>query len=93
MSSQNALQFMNKVSTDEALRAKLGEITARQREAMLAAIIELGAEAGFVFTAQEYQNATKEELERQHAAGKLSEADLRRVAAGATLAEYTVILG
>ncbi|MGE3809116.1 MAG: hypothetical protein AB7K24_31010, partial [Gemmataceae bacterium] len=49
-----------------------------------AAIVQVGAEAGFAFTGEEYQAAIKDELERQHAAGKLSEEQLLKVA-GATV--------
>ena len=45
-------------------------------------MVKVAAEAGFVFTAQEYEAAVKEELTKQHAAGELSAEQLETIAGG-----------
>ncbi|MGE3807339.1 MAG: Nif11-like leader peptide family natural product precursor [Gemmataceae bacterium] len=82
MSTKNVHDFIEKIRSDEAIQAKLMEITTKQREATLAAIVKVGAEAGFAFNADEYQTAIKEEAERQHAAGELDKQQLDAVVGG-----------
>ncbi|MGE3808503.1 MAG: Nif11-like leader peptide family RiPP precursor [Gemmataceae bacterium] len=82
MSTRSAHDFLQKVRSDAPLQAKLKAITAKGREALLAAVVQIAAEAGFVFTAEDYQAAIKKEVERQHAAGNLNEQQLREVVGG-----------
>ena len=82
MSMQTVRAFWQKAKQDPALQSKIAAIQAKERQATVAAVVKLAAEAGFVFTAQEYDAAVKEELARQHAAGELSEAELESVAGG-----------
>ena len=80
MSAQTVRDFWQKAKQDQGLQQKLDAIQERQRQATIAAVVKLAAEAGFAFTAQEYDAAVKEELARQHGAGELSDADLERIA-------------
>ncbi|MGE3808471.1 MAG: hypothetical protein AB7K24_27725, partial [Gemmataceae bacterium] len=73
---------------DEALRARLQAIDAPERQSALAAVVKLAAEAGFVFTAQSYDEALRGELAHQHSAEELDEQLLNQVAGGGfTLAQ------
>ena len=46
-------------------------------------LARVAGEAGFAFTAEEYQAAVKEELARRYAAAEIGEEQLHRVAGGA----------
>lgn len=56
MSVQNALEFLRQTREDESLR---NQIASLQSGTELESLAEIGAEAGFVFTADELQTAFK----------------------------------
>jgi predicted ribosomally synthesized peptide with nif11-like leader len=80
--SQAVRAFWQKAQQDAGLRNKLVAIQEKERQAIVAAVVKLAAEAGFAFTAEEFDAATKAELIRQHAAGELSDQALEALAAG-----------
>ena len=82
MSTEAVKKFWEKAQQDKALQAKLTNTQATEGQVALAAVIQLAADAGFAFTAVDYEAAIKEELARQHAAGELSERELADVAGG-----------
>jgi predicted ribosomally synthesized peptide with nif11-like leader len=82
MSVQTVRDFWRKVKDDAGLRQKLNAIQEKERQATVAAVVMLAADAGFKFAADEYDAAVKETLVRQHAAGELSEQQLAEVAGG-----------
>jgi len=82
MSTEAVKKFWQKAQQDKALQAKLAAIEEKERQATLAAVIQLGAESGFIFTGQQYDAAIKEELAKQHAARELSDKELADVAGG-----------
>jgi hypothetical protein len=91
MSTEAVKQFWQKANSDKALQAKLATIQGKERQAAIAAVVKLAAEVGFVFTAQEYDAAVKEELTRQHSAGELDERQLVDIAGGIGLASPATI--
>jgi predicted ribosomally synthesized peptide with nif11-like leader len=72
MSLEKAKSFLNKAEEDDALREKLEDL-----EGDSAAAVKLGAEHGFVFTAEEF-NAAMDELYY----GDLSDDELEDAAGG-----------
>jgi hypothetical protein len=56
MSLQAAMDFIRIAREDDALRARIGE---SDEEASLEAIAEIGAQAGFAFSAEELRSAFK----------------------------------
>src|SRR5262245_6924491 len=88
--STNAVKlFWQKAQQDKALQAKLAAIQAKDQQAAIVAVVKVATDAGFTFTAAEYDAAVKEELAKQHAAGELDEKQLQQVAGG--LAVYSVV--
>jgi len=82
MSIENAKAFIQAAREDEALREQLMTIRERDRDAAMASVMAIGAEKGFVFTAEEFTGSLSEEL---------SDEDLDKVAGGTlypTLASY-----
>lgn len=84
MSVERIQAFWQKVEQDPALRQKVEELKADGPEAAVAAVVRIAAEAGFAFTAAEYQAALKEELARGRADGELSVDELSAIAGGYT---------
>src|SRR5262245_11134225 len=82
MSSEAVQKFWQKAQQDPALLKKLTAIPPDDQQAAIATLVKVAAAAGFVFTAQEYDAAIKEELTRQHAAAELSDQQLEAVAGG-----------
>jgi predicted ribosomally synthesized peptide with nif11-like leader len=82
MSVQTVRNFWQKVNDDAELRQKLNAIQGKERQATVAAVTKLAAEAGFHFTAAEYDAAVKEDLLRQHAAEGLNDDELANVSGG-----------
>src|SRR5262245_29640949 len=82
MSTEAVKKFWQKAQHDKALQAKLAAIEAKHRQATVADIVKLAAEAGFTFTAAEYDAAVKETLVKEHAAGELTEEQLANLAGG-----------
>ena len=80
MSVQNIRAFWEKAQQDPALQQQLREIKGDAKEAVVADIVRVAAEAGFSFTAQEYEATVKEDLARRHAAGELFDEELSSVA-------------
>jgi predicted ribosomally synthesized peptide with nif11-like leader len=74
-------EFWRKVHQDPELKNQLVAIQGKEEQAVVAAVLKLAAEAGFVFTAQEYL-AAKEELARQHDASELTEEQLLLIVGG-----------
>src|SRR5262245_56725149 len=83
MSTEAVQKFWQKAQQDKALQAKLTAIPPEKLQAGVAALVKVAAEAGFLFTAQEYEAAVKKEVARQHAAGELTEGQLQQIAGGA----------
>src|SRR5262245_55478288 len=86
MSTAAVRAFRQKAQQDAELKKKLATIQAKGHTAV-AASVKLAGEAGFIFTAQEYDDALKEEIARQHAAAEMSEEQLGRVAGGNDLTQ------
>jgi hypothetical protein len=82
MSAQAVFDFWDKARQDPGLRAKLAALQGQDPPAALACLVHIAGQAGCRFTAEDYQQAVKEELARQHQAGPLSEGQLAAVAAG-----------
>ena len=61
---------------------KLEAIQEKERQTAVAAVVKLAAEAGFAFTAEEYETAVKKTLAERHAADQLDEAELGMIAGG-----------
>jgi predicted ribosomally synthesized peptide with nif11-like leader len=59
MSVENVKAFFQRVQSDAELRAKLKGVKAANKEEATQAIIVIATEAGYVFDAEEYDNATK----------------------------------
>ena len=83
MSTEAVKNFWQKAQQDKSLQAKLAAIEEKHRRATVADIVTLATEAGFVFTAAEYDAAVKETLAKEHGAGDLSEEQLQQIAGGA----------
>ncbi|MGE3806976.1 MAG: Nif11-like leader peptide family natural product precursor [Gemmataceae bacterium] len=66
MCTQAVHDFMQQARSDQALQGKLRAITTSVREERMAAMVKVGAEAGFDFTSHELS----EELKRKLAAGE-----------------------
>jgi len=87
MSTEAVKKFWEKAQQDKALQAKLAAI----QLTTVAAIVTLADEAGFAFTAREYDAAVKEELARQYAAGELRDEQMEAIAGGRLFANnYSV---
>ena len=82
MSTEAVKKFWTKAQQDARLKMKLAAIQEKERQVTIAAVVKLAAEAGFAFTAQEYDAAVKEELAKQHSAGELNERELEQIAGG-----------
>jgi predicted ribosomally synthesized peptide with nif11-like leader len=82
MSEQTVRAFWQKANADRALQARLAAFQGQDRQATVAAVMQIAAAAGFPFTAAEYEAALKEELTRRHAAGALHEEQLEALAGG-----------
>ncbi|MCA9188984.1 MAG: Nif11-like leader peptide family natural product precursor [Pirellulaceae bacterium] len=62
MSVQNVKAFFEKVWTSEALRAELKGAGCKDRTTAVEAIIRIATNAGFPFTADEYDQATRSHI-------------------------------
>jgi hypothetical protein len=82
MSAQTVFDFWDKARQDQGLQAKLTALQEQDPPAALISLLQIAGQAGFRFTAEDYQQALKEELDRQHQAGPLSDEQLSAVAAG-----------
>ncbi len=82
LSMQNIFDFWKKTKTDAGLRQQLSLINEKEPVAIVAAVVKLATEAGFEFTAEQYNAAVEEELARQHASGELNDAHLQWIAGG-----------
>jgi predicted ribosomally synthesized peptide with nif11-like leader len=82
MSAQTVFDFWDKARQDQGLQAKLTALQEQDPPAALISLLQIAREAGFRFTAEDYQEAVKKKLARQHQAGPLSEEQLSGVAAG-----------
>jgi predicted ribosomally synthesized peptide with nif11-like leader len=76
MSVQSAQDFVNKVQTDASLKSQV------EAASDVNAIVAIGGDAGFSFTAEEYQGVTASAWSAE--AEELSEEDLEGVAGGNT---------
>jgi predicted ribosomally synthesized peptide with nif11-like leader len=82
MAYQTALAFINKVNGDPALHERVKSI------GDMDTLLKTAAEAGFTFTAEEWQQAVT------HASsGELSESDLDQVAGGSLNAYFSKVQG
>src|SRR5262245_13857475 len=91
MSAEAVKQFWQKAKQDKALEAKLAAIQRKNGQAVIAAVVKVAADAGFDFTAQEYDAAAKQELAKQHAGGEISDEQLAQLAGGRAI--YTTRWG
>ena len=82
MSVQTVLDFWQRVHQETQLQEKLRAIPSSEPEATVAAVVRLAGEAGFDFTTEDYELAVRDELNRRHAAGELSEEQLAALAGG-----------
>jgi predicted ribosomally synthesized peptide with nif11-like leader len=88
MSTQTVRDFWQQVKQDSMLQKKFQKIKTDSKEATLAAVARLAAEAGFSVTPADYEAAVTEELSKQHSAGALSERELADVSGGAYSGVY-----
>lgn len=58
MSVRNVKVFFERVQARESLRARLKAVDAGDRESSVEAIIQIAAQIGLPFTAEEYEKAT-----------------------------------
>ena len=84
MSVQAVHDFWQKARQDPALRQQLEELKAEGKEATIAAVVRIAAEAGFTFTTEDYDKALRALLGREHAIGELTDAELERIGGGKT---------
>ncbi len=82
MSIDIAKAFLQKAQGDRSLQDKLSSIAERSQSETIAAVVKLAGDAGFLFTANDYEAVIGEELGRQHAAGELSQRELKSLSAG-----------
>src|SRR5688572_1261962 len=82
MAHQTALAFMNKLNTDAELQNRVKSIN------NVDTLLKIAADAGFVFTAEEWQQTVASTQ-----SGELSEGDLDQVAGGAIYMKYDGIKG
>src|SRR4051794_36481863 len=82
MSLENVRAFWRKVEQEPALQEKFLEVQADGQAAAVAAVVGIAAEAGFAFTAQEYDAAVRDELVRRHATGEIPDEALAALAGG-----------
>ena len=90
MSVKIVYQFLETAAKDATLQEKLSGIPCEDKDAAIAEVVRIAANAGFVFSATDYDEALKEQVGQAHAAGELSEAQLEGVAGG-TLSSYSSI--
>src|SRR5262245_50827009 len=82
MTTEAVKQFWQKAKQDKALQTKLAAIQAKDQKAAITALLKVAGDAGFAFTAQEYEAAIKEALAQQHAAGELKDKEMEAVSGG-----------
>jgi len=82
MSVEAVRGFWQRVAADAELKDRLSTIQEKDRGLLTLAVAKVAAEAGFAFTADEYDAAVSEELAQRHAAGELSDEDMAQVAGG-----------
>ncbi len=81
--SEDVHAFVSKISKDEALQQKLlAGISGDDPKAVVAQVVSVAADAGFTFTAEEYEEAQRAHLQEMHTAGKISDEDLDKVSVG-----------
>jgi len=82
MSVENVKKFINKAQSDKALDAKLKAVPMRAGQKTVGEIVKIASQAGFKFSAQDYDDAVSQLLEEKHAAGALNDEELALVAGG-----------
>ena len=82
MSVHAVHDFWQKARHDPGLRQQLQGLKTVGMDATIAAVVRIAAAAGFPFTAEEYEQALKSELARQHASSELDEFQLAEVLGG-----------
>ena len=94
MSIEAVQQFWSKAQQDQSLQSKVQAIPADSNsQQVLAQLIRIAGEAGFAFTATDYDDAIKTELARQHAAGEISDEQLAAVAGGVRAINSKMVRG
>lgn len=58
MTVENVKAFFKNVQTDKSLQAKLKNVQAANKDEAVAAMIQIAADAGFEFDAEQYEQAT-----------------------------------
>jgi len=91
MSIEVVKAFMEKVKADTDLQSELQAIAPGDKDAALAKVVRVASEAGFSFSAEDYEAAAPEIAQARHAAGDLSDEDLDAVAGGAELPEISSV--
>jgi predicted ribosomally synthesized peptide with nif11-like leader len=82
MSIENAKAFYEKVSADDGLRQKIGQLAKENPKGIEAAIIKTAEENGFVFTEEEMKAFIDEKAKIINSNGELSDNELEAVAGG-----------
>jgi predicted ribosomally synthesized peptide with nif11-like leader len=82
MSVENVRSFIAKARGDNALDAKLQAVRMGAGQTTIAEIIKIADQAGYKFTAEDYDEAVNDVLNEKYAAGALNDEELALVAGG-----------
>ena len=82
MSVEAVKKFMNQAKNDPALQKQFQAIRMGAGEKTIADLIKTAKNAGYTFTAQDYDEAVNQVLEEKFASGALNDEELALVAGG-----------
>jgi predicted ribosomally synthesized peptide with nif11-like leader len=82
MSVHTVQEFWKQVGQDVDLQKQLQSLPADNPAETAAMTVQIAGDAGFVFSADDYERSVKDHLGREHAAGELDEKELDQVAGG-----------
>lgn len=92
MSKENVQLFLEKVGSDERLKAKVDQLLAEEETIFTENIISLGQSAGYDFNEQSMQSLVTGSIVNTQTEGELDDAELEDVAGG-SLIVGSIILG
>lgn len=87
MSTENVRAFLNKARSDKQLQAKFKNLPS-DSNAAVKKIVQIGKDAGYHFTEQDWLRLRKESLQK----GEISQADLDKISGGTLMTLETAVL-
>ena len=91
MSKENIALFYEKVKDDQGLQEIIKGLAGKSQEEVIGAVVKLGGENGFHFTAEDLKAYAEEKAAEHNQSGELDDSQLEAVAGGGS-AEMTAFV-